>query len=224
MAEEWSIAGRRCFLYGEENAKALLIQPSGTHEEELSDGEAQAIRERAPGHVFRLLTFSVEDWNRDLSPWEASPVFGNEGFGCGAQETLAWIEKELLPEMESRQGLPDRIFLGGYSLAGLFALWAAFQTDRFRGIAAVSPSAWFPGWLDFAAENRCLCPAVYLSLGDREEKTRNRTMATVGDAIRWQRELLEGKADCTLEWNPGNHFAEPDVRMAKGFAWLLERT
>lgn len=26
---------------------------------------------------------------------------------------------------------------------------------------------------------------------------------------------------CTLEWNPGNHFREPDVRTAKGFCWVM---
>jgi predicted alpha/beta superfamily hydrolase len=223
MAEERMIGGRRCFLYGEVDAKDLLIQPSGTHEERLSDKEVQAICERAPGRAFRMLTFSVEDWNRDLSPWKAPPVFGREAFGSGAAETLAWIEKELLPALESDPGPFDRAFLGGYSLAGLFALWAAYRTDRFSGVAAVSPSVWFPGWLEYAAENSCRCPAVYLSLGDREEKTRNRTMAIVGEAIRRQEELLDGRVDCILEWNPGNHFAEPDIRMAKGFAWLLDR-
>ena len=34
--------------------------------------------------------------------------------------------------------------------------------------------------------------SVYLSLGDREEKTRNPVMATVGDCIREGHELLLG--------------------------------
>lgn len=41
-------------------------------------------------------------------------------------------------------------YLGGYSLAGLFSLWAAYQTNLFAGIAAASPSVWFPGFLDYA--------------------------------------------------------------------------
>ena len=36
-------------------------------------------------------------------------------------------------------------------------------------------------------------------------------------------ELLSQGTDCVLEWNEGNHFKEPDLRTAKGFAWLLNR-
>jgi predicted alpha/beta superfamily hydrolase len=117
-----------------------------------------------------------------------------------------------------------KLYLGGYSLAGFFSLWAAYQTDRFAGVAAVSPSVWFPGWMDFAHEHSISAPRVYLSLGDKEERTRNPVMRTVGDNIRAQHELLESDAgctDCTLEMNQGNHFKEPDLRTAKGFAWLL---
>ena len=27
--------------------------------------------------------------------------------------------------------------------------------------------------------------------------------------------------NCTLEWNQGNHFREPDIRTAKAFAWVM---
>ena len=30
---------------------------------------------------FALATFLIGDWNRELTPWEAPPVFGKEGFG-----------------------------------------------------------------------------------------------------------------------------------------------
>ena len=65
---------------------------------------------------------------------------------------------------------------------------------------------------------------MYLSLGDKEEKTRNPVMKMVGNNIRRQIELLEGYPhciDCVLEMNRGNHFKEPDLRTAKGFAWLI---
>ena len=73
-------------------------------------------------------------------------------------------------------------------------------------------------------DNRMFAGAVYLSLGDREERTRNRVMAQVGDAIRAGHTLLkECGTDCVLEWNQGNHFKEPDLRTAKAFAWLMNR-
>ena len=66
------------------------------------------------------------------------------------------------------------------------------------------------------------CGRVYLSLGDREEKTRNPVMATVGDRIRALAALLSARGvDCALEWNPGNHFRDADLRTARAFAWVL---
>lgn len=48
-------------------------------------------------------------------------------------------------------------------------------------------------------------------------------MATVGDCIREGHELLLGRGiRTTLEWNPGNHFKDAGIRMAKGFVWLMK--
>ena len=112
-----------------------------------------------------------------------------------------------------------------YSLAGLFALWAAYQTDVFAGVVAASPSIWFPGFVDYMKANDIKVKNVYLSLGDKEEKAKNPTMATVGDCIReayaW---LNEQGVNVTLEWNQGNHFKDADVRTAKGFTWVKGKT
>ena len=104
----------------------------------------------------------------------------------------------------------------------MFALWAAYQTDAFIGVAAASPSIWFPGFTEYMRDNKIKTDMVYLSLGNREEKTKNPVMATVGDGIRKAKEILTGQEiDCLLEWNEGNHFKESDLRTAKAFAWLL---
>ena len=67
-----------------------------------------------------------------------------------------------------------------------------------------------------------LAPKVYLSLGNKEEKTRNPVMAQVGDAIRALPDIFTPQgAACTLEWNEGNHFRDPDLRLAKAFTRLL---
>ena len=114
--------------------------------------------------------------------------------------------------------------LGGYSLAGLFALWAVYRTDVFSAAAAASPSVWFPGFTAFMRENKIGCGAVCLSLGDREEKARNPVTATVGDRIRTAYALLkEQNIRCTLEWNEGNHFKDADLRTAKAFAWAVSQ-
>lgn len=203
------------YEFGPEAAENVLIQPVGDHDLPLIENEIAEIRRRTE-IPFRLTAVKVESWNRDLSPWPAPAVFGNESFGDGAAALL----REILP-LCADEG--KRYFIGGYSMAGLFALWSAFQTEVFSGAAAASPSMWFPGLMEYLRGSACGCGAVYLSLGNREEKTANPVMRTVGDRIREGDELLRGRGvRCTLEWNSGGHFKEPDRRTAKAFAWVLE--
>ena len=83
---------------------------------------------------------------------------------------------------------------------------------------------WFPGFADYMDKNGIRTDTVYLSLGDREEKTRNPVMATVGDRIRKAHVLLKERGvNCILEWNGGNHFRDADLRTAKAFAWVLNQ-
>ena len=205
------------FEFGKADSSNILIQMVDDHDMAVIESEVSLIKELA-GDDFRLIALKVNDWNRDLSPWEAPPVFGNEAFGGGAEETLS----EVLTETQDKT---KNYFIGGYSLAGLFALWAAYRTDVFRGVAAASPSIWFPGFDEFMKTNTIMTEKVYLSLGNKEEKTRNQVMATVGDRIRDAHEYLTEKGiDCTLEWNQGNHFKDADIRTAKAFAWVLKQS
>jgi hypothetical protein len=64
--------------------------------------------------------------------------------------------------------------------------------------------------------------SIYLSLGKKEEKTRSTAMAAVGENIRRQYDILKAHdINVTLEWNDGNHFTDPEIRTAKGFAWCI---
>lgn len=203
------------YEFGPTETENVLIQPVGDHDLPLIENEIAEIRRRTE-IPFRLTAVKVESWNRNLSPWPAPAVFGNEDFGDGAAALL----REILP-LCADEG--KRYFIGGYSMAGLFALWSAFQTEVFSGAAAASPSMWFPGLMEYLRGNACGCGAIYLSLGNREEKTANSVMRTVGDRIREGYELLRSRGvRCTLEWNSGGHFKEPDLRTAKAFAWVLE--
>ena len=199
---------------GNAAADIVLIQPVDDHDLSLIKNECRLIAGMTRAD-FRLIAVGIGDWNSDLSPWKAPAVFGHKDFGNGAERTLAAI-------LELCFDKSKRYYLGGYSLAGLFALWAAYQTEVFRGVAAASPSMWFPGFVGYMKEHTLRCGAVYLSLGDREEKARNPVMATVGDRIREAHQVLKERGiPCRLEWNEGNHFRDADVRTAKGFAYLL---
>ena len=201
--------------YGDKNADIVLIQPVGDHDLPEIENEVAEIK-KLTSVDFQLIAVKVEDWNDELSPWNAPAVFGNEGFGNGAEDTLA----EILTICSDKS---KNYYIGGYSLAGLFALWAAFQTEKFSGVAAASPSVWFPDFVGYMKENKIKCDAVYLSLGDREEHTKNQTMAAVGDNIRALHTALTQRGTaCTLEWNTGGHFKDVDLRTARAFAWVME--
>lgn len=218
--QSFQLDGRTVTIYSTPVPQMLFLQPVDEHDAELLDSEMDAMRDCAL--PFALAAFEVKDWNRDLSPWEAPPVFGKVPFGGGAEETLRFVTDRLLPELRALLALPEDVKLcfGGYSLAGLFALWAATRADAFSGVAAASPSVWFPGWIDYVKANPIRAEKVYLSLGDREERTKNPVMATVGDRIRELYDLLQKDHTVTLEWNPGNHFQDSEKRTAKAFLWL----
>ena len=219
--------------FGNPEADTFLIQMVDDHDLEFLESELTYIRELTGGQDFCMKAVQVKSWNRDLSPWQAPAVFGNEEFGDGAGETLRFLQEEVLAHLpggheaagpSEAESAVKRVFSGGYSLAGLFALWAGYQTDRFDGIAAASPSIWFPGFIDYMKNRSIQADVVYLSLGDREERTRNPIMSQVGSAIREAESILAGtETDCVLEWNRGNHFKQPDLRTAKAFAWLMNR-
>ena len=172
-----------------------------------------------------LAVFEAADWNRDFSPWPAPAAFGAADFAGAGGETLDWLLRVCVPYVEADFAGERLRFLGGYSLAGLFSLWAFYESGAFTGAASCSGSLWYPDWEEYA-RNRC-APAhsrVYLSLGTREEHTRNAVMARVGDATRAQYDRLRADPNldrCTLAWNPGGHFHDPVGRMAHGFTWLL---
>lgn len=202
---------------GQADSSNILIQPVDDHDLSYIEKEAGLIKE-AVGDDWCLTAVKVDNWNDDLSPWSAPAVFGDDDFGGHAGDTLQEITKHTGDAGKS-------YYIGGYSLAGLFSLWAAYSTDVFSGVAAASPSVWFPGFTGYMESNKIRCRSVYLSLGDKEEKTKNQVMSTVGDCIRNAYDLLKGRGiECTLEWNSGNHFKDADVRTAKAFAWILSHS
>ena len=224
--ENFVIDSKKCIGYITDTAKYLLIQPVDEHDIKVLDNEVEEILKNTD-ELFSLIAFKIEDWNNELSPWEAPPAFGNKSFGSGAKDTLEFIESKLIPTVKEKYnlGVEIKFILGGYSLAGLFSLWSAYKSNTFSGIAAASPSVWFNGWEEFIDNNTPLSNTIYLSLGDTEEKTKNKVMSAVGNNIRKQEELLKNNnINTMLEWNKGGHFSNPDLRVAKAFVWCIENS
>lgn len=222
---EVEVAGKKCDIWQQGSGGPVILWGMYPHEGNELTHMQECLKEMCPDQNFLLAAFQAADWNRDFSPWEGPAAFGKDDFAGEGPETLHWLTEEYVPYLRERYGADRPLFLIGYSLAGLFALWAAYQSDLFSGIACCSGSLWFEGWDEFVTENevRCEC-AVYLSLGGKEEKTDNPVMAMVGDRTREQERLLRKEPrvrSVTLEWNRGGHFADSCRRLAKGVQWLL---
>lgn len=175
---------------------------------------------------FTLVAIGGLDWNRELSPWECDgTVRDAEPFSGQAAGFLDELLNQAIPKVESSLPQPPAWRgIAGYSLAGLFALWSLWQTDAFSRAASASGSLWFPGFIDYAHENPMLTApsAVYLSLGKKETKTPNRMMRHVLEDTQAMEALFADQdIPTTLELNPGNHFAQTDLRMARGIRWIL---
>ena len=195
-----------------------------------------------------LVNIGVDLWEENFSPWCAPRVFAKgPNFGDGAQKTLDTLINQVIPWAESDLTEPPAYrVLVGYSLAGLFSLWAGVSQQVARGcqhdataphvdapattfqrVGAVSGSFWFPGLLDYV-DQQLSGGAVglthaYLSLGDREARTPNPQIMHV----RENAELLASKLESaritsTFELNRGNHFQNVEGRMQKALDWLVK--
>ena len=225
MEQIIEIGGRECLLYNEgEQPQVLLIQTLGTQERDCIDSEVEMIRDMS-GASFVMAAFAIGDWEVELTPWHDPAVSKRQAVGEHAFDTLDYINQSLIPYLQILFGsLP--VVLGGYSLGGLFSRWAASKAECFGAVAAVSPSLWIDAWCGFSDAHAVCARYVYLSLGDREEHSRNKAIAQVGDNVRWEHEHLKqvlGADNTTLEWNAGNHFTDAARRTAKGFAWCVNK-
>ena len=200
-----------------------------------------------------LVNVGVDLWEENFSPWCAPRVFAKgPNFGDGAQKTLDTLINHVIPWTESELTEPPAYrVLVGYSLAGLFSLWAGVSQQVARGcqsddapsqpgaphfdapastfqrIGAVSGSFWFPGLLDYVDQQ--LSGGVvdlthaYLSLGDREARTPNPQIMHV----RENAELLASRFEnvgitSMFELNRGNHFQNVEGRVQKALDWLVK--
>ena len=188
MIQDMSINGIKLHLAQNGTGGPVIFWGMYPHQQNEVEHLWESLLELVPEQNFLLVAFQVEDWNRDFSPWEAAAVFGKEGFAGQGLKTLRWLTEECVPHIDRTFGVKDREhWLMGYSLAGLFALWAAYESDVFSGIVCCSGSLWFPDWDHYVRnhviQSKC---SVYLSLGGKEEKAKNKVMAAVGDRTRAQ--------------------------------------
>lgn len=168
-----------------------------------------------------LVTISGLDWDRDMSPWDSPAVFKSAApFAGGADDYLRLLVEEIIPAAERLlPGPPSWRGITGYSLAGLFAVYALYRTDVFSRAASVSGSLWFPGFREYVLSHAPLRQpdCVYFSLGDRESKTRNPVLRAVQENTEALCEFYRGQGiHTTFQLNPGGHHDHPAQRTAAG--------
>ena len=200
-----------------------------------------------------LVNIGVDLWEENFSPWCAPRVFAKgPNFGDGAQKTLDILINQVVLWAESDLTEPPAYrALVGYSLAGLFSLWAGVspqlsdaaapqvargvargsQLDApattFQRIGAVSGSFWFPGLLDYVDQQlnggAVGLTHAYLSLGDREARTPNPQIMHVRENAELLASRLESAGITSMfELNRGNHFQNVEGRMQKALDWLVK--
>ena len=194
-------------------------------------GEGQAVWEAAQAlgcPPFTLVAISNLDWNHDMAPWNSPPAFKN-GEPCtgGADEYLQILTEEIVPVTEKKiHAAPGWRAVAGYSLAGLFALYAIYRTDKFSRVGSMSGSLWFPGMKEYIVthEPQRWPDCLYFSLGDKESKTRNPMLQTVRQNTEEIEAFYKARGtETTFQLNAGNHFGHAAERTARGICWLLNR-
>ncbi len=186
-----------------------------------------ALREEGVGD-FNLLSISGLDWNHDLAPWDYRALSETDPpFTGGADAYLELLLTGLLPKAAGFiRGTASRTGIAGYSLAGLFALYSLYRCEAFDCAASMSGSLWFPGFRDYVSVHRMpkKPDRIYLSLGDKESRTRNPVLKTIMKETESIAAFYrEAGLDVIWELNKGNHFTDPEGRTAKGILSILER-
>lgn len=174
---------------------------------------------------FHLVTVSGLDWDAELSPWERGRLVSDEdNFKGRAAEHLDFMLNAVMPYADAELGGHGESFIAGYSLAGLFALWAMYNTAVFSAAACVSGSLWYPDFEEFAVKNsfKGSPNRLYISIGDRESRTKNQYLSKTEGICRTLAQFYTEKGiNCAFELNKGNHFKNEPLRMAKGIAFIL---
>lgn len=169
----------------------------------------------------------------DYTPWplQASETMPMD-FEGKAEEHLSFISTHVIPFCESEYGLAssaEKRVIGGYSLGGLFSLYATVNTDLFGNVLSCSSSLWYPDFLDYLKEHpfKATHPKLYMSVGDQEgttatNLTADQTSNTIALKDWIEQRFLAGDFQFTLE--EGNHGNDIPGRAWRAVEWVEENS
>ncbi len=215
------------FFYGTSNLNApLVVYISHSEEDDLLSLRCDIYSHHVPEYA--MISKNTVNWNVQLSPWKADQIVKGVGpFAGRADAFIKSLETEISQMIVDCKLNPSAVYIVGYSLAGLFALYALYKTEIFDGAACCSGSLWYPEFTSFIKENefKSKPSKLYLSLGDQEAKVKNPIFATVEEKTQEAYEFYKSKGiNVLFEMNPGNHMSDVDKRVARGIAYLLKGT
>lgn len=187
-----------------------------------------------PKHSFELPTATrglssnvvmvpVRRWNDALTPWPAAGLYrGEQDFGGNAPATLRELVEQAIPAIEADAGLaPSARAICGYSLGGLFALYAFVHADVFVASACLSGSVWYEGWVDHlrGLDRRLDGHFAYLSVGTKEKRASRPILKGVQRNMEECADILRGcGCEVCYQTGPGNHMQHVDERFLAGLS------
>ncbi len=222
MKESFEVSGCPVELYYE---KAVGVPLAVFIAGDEDCDEIYSLSRAASKRSYALACVKITDWNALLSPYPAPAVFkGGEDFAGGAKEFLKTVEK-IVVEAKKRIPSPSFVAVCGYSLAGLFAVYATYESEVFSRAASASGSMWYPAFTDFVKSRAPKNPPrkMYFSLGDKEDRSRNPVLSRV--RIKTEEIVSfykEAGVPVIYELNEGNHFQGVTGRCARAIASIIE--
>lgn len=170
----------------------------------------------AEGLRSRVASVPIADWGDALTPWPAPALRpGEKDFGGRADETLASLAETFDQASGSHA-------ICGYSLGGLFALYAFVREPRLAACACLSGSVWYEGWVDWLRESAPDCAGryAYFSVA-KKEKRAGLPFRHVEEDLAACVEILRAHG-CAVDvaLGPGNHMQHVTERLAAGLTAL----
>ena len=218
------VEGKHIYIHGEKEVLSPLVI---IHTFQGDESDVYTALKGITDKNVCLAVISDINWNEEMSPWECPAFNKNDSpFTGGADNYLEKLVQKIVPAIKNElEYEPEEIIIAGYSLAGLFAIYSLYKTDIFSAAVSASGSMWYPRFKEFAETHDLLKKPdkVYFSLGDKEAKTRNAILSTVEENTSQIYERYNSLGiDTVFEMNPGNHFKDADIRLAKGIAWVVK--
>ena len=176
--------------------------------ERMKEADMTWLEEVVQKYPVNIVAISGMKWNDDLTPWKAPALNPKEDFKGKAKNFLSSLLSDLFinTEQSLRLNHPKRHLIG-ISLSGLFSLWASTETNKFNSVASISGSLWYDGFVEWFKEQELHADRYFLSLGNKEVKSKNERLASVESCTEATLQIIRDKnKDITFITDEGNHF------------------